>query len=68
MSETNIEWAKERQFLRNAKVIVKNFKKENKIEIGSEFEIEFEYFKTIDQTKEDDSCLLYTSPSPRDRG
>lgn len=55
MSETNTEWAKERQFLRNAKVIVKNFKKENKIEIGNEFEIEFEYFKTIDQTKEDDS-------------
>ena len=52
---TNTEWAKERQFLRNAKVIVKNFKKENKIEIGNEFEIEFEYFKTIDQTQEDDS-------------
>lgn len=56
MSETNVpEWAKERQFLRNAKVIIKNFKKENKIEIGNDFEIEFEYFKTIDQTKEDDS-------------
>lgn len=56
MSETNVpEWTKERQFLRNAKVIIKNFKKEAKIEIGNEFEIEFEYFKTVDQTKEDDS-------------
>lgn len=56
MLETNVpEWAKERQFLRNARVIVKNFKKEEKIILGNEFEIEFEYFKTIDQTQEDDS-------------
>lgn len=56
MSETNAsELSKERQFLRNARVIIKNFKKEEKIIFGNEFEIEFEYFKTIDQTKEDDS-------------
>lgn len=56
MSETNTpDYSKERQFLRNIRVIVKNFKKEEKIILGNEFEIEFEWFKTIDQTQEDDS-------------
>ena len=43
------------QFLRYCEVVVKDFKKETKITIGNDFEIEFEYFKTLDQTKEDDS-------------
>lgn len=47
--------SRERQFLRNCSVTVKNFNKEIKTVIGNEFEIEFEYFKTIDQTQEDDS-------------
>ena len=46
---------KQQQFLRFAEVTVKNFKKENKVVIGNDFEIEFDYFKTLDQTKEDDS-------------
>lgn len=45
----------QQQFLRFAEVTVKNFNKEEKIVIGNEFEIEFDYFKTLDQTKEDDS-------------
>lgn len=58
MSETNAtkySFPNRKQFLRFAEVAVKNFKKEEKIVIGNEFEIEFEYFKTLDQTKEDDS-------------
>lgn len=51
MSETN----KNRQFLRYCSVTVKNFSSEIKTVIGNEFEIQFDYFKTIDQTKEDDS-------------
>lgn len=47
--------SRERQFLRHCTVTVKNFNKEVKTAIGNEFEIEFEYFKTIDQTQEDDS-------------
>lgn len=43
------------QFLRFCEVTVKDFKKETKIVIGNDFEIEFEYFKTIDQTVEDDT-------------
>lgn len=43
------------QFLRFCEVTVKDFRKETKIVIGNEFEIEFEYFKTIDQTVEDDT-------------
>lgn len=58
MSEINTTTAlyeNDKQFLRFAEVTVKNFKKEEKIVIGNDFEIEFEYFKTLDQTKEDDS-------------
>lgn len=51
VSETN----KNRQFLRYCSVTVKNFSSEIKTVIGNEFEIQFDYFKTIDQTKEDDS-------------
>lgn len=43
------------QFLRFSEVTIKNFKREDKIVIGNEFEMEFNYFKTLDQTKEDDS-------------
>jgi hypothetical protein len=55
MSETNAYDYKEYQFLRSCTVTIKNFKRESKITIGNEFEIEFEYFKTIDQTQEDDT-------------
>ena len=44
-----------RQFLRFSEVMVKDFKKNTKTTISNEFEIEFEYFKTLDQTQEDDS-------------
>ena len=43
------------QFLRFSEATIKNFKREDKIVIGNEFEMEFNYFKTLDQTKEDDS-------------
>ena len=46
---------KNRQYLRYCKVTVKNFSSEVKTVIDNEFEIQFDYFKTIDQTKEDDS-------------
>lgn len=58
MSEINTTtqlYENDKQFLRFAEVTIKNFKKEEKIVIGNDFEIEFEYFKTLDQTKEDDS-------------
>lgn len=58
MSEINTTttlYENDKQFLRFAEVTVKNFKKEEKIVIGNDFEIEFDYFKTLDQTKEDDS-------------
>lgn len=55
MLENDDGLSKERQFLRHCTVTVKNFNKEVKTVIGNEFEIEFEYFKTIDQTQEDDS-------------
>lgn len=58
MSETNAtkyNFSERKQFLRYAEVVVKNFKKEEKLTISNDFEIEFEYFKTLDQTKEDDS-------------
>lgn len=58
MSEVDNSYKKERQFLRHAKVVIKNFKKEVKTTIGNEFEIEFNYFKTIDQTQEDDSGTI----------
>ena len=44
-----------RQFLRFTEVMVKDFKKNTKTLISDNFEIEFEYFKTLDQTQEDDS-------------
>ena len=55
MLENDDGLSKERQFLRHCTVTVKNFNKEVKTVIGNEFEIEFEYFKTVDQTQEDDS-------------
>lgn len=55
MLENDEGLSKERQFLRHCTVTVKNFNKEVKTVIGNEFEIEFEYFKTVDQTQEDDS-------------
>lgn len=58
MSETKSSYytvPDQQQFLRYAQVTIKNFKKQEKLVIGNEFEIEFDYFKTLDQTKEDDS-------------
>lgn len=55
MLENDEGVAKERQFLRHCEVVIKNFNKEVKTTISNEFEIEFEYFKTVDQTQEDDS-------------
>ena len=45
----------QKQYLRHCSVTIKNFNKEVKTVIGNDFEIEFEYFKTVDQTQEDDS-------------
>lgn len=43
------------QFGRYVEVEIRDFESNVKTIIGNEFEIEFEYFKTLDQTKEDDS-------------
>lgn len=55
MSENNSVPRVQKQYLRHCSVTIKNFKKEVKTVIGNDFEIEFEYFKTVDQTQEDDS-------------
>lgn len=55
MSESNGAPRIQKQYLRHCSVTIKNFKKEVKTVIGNDFEIEFEYFKTVDQTQEDDS-------------
>lgn len=49
------------QFARFAEVEVLDFESNVKTVIGNEFEIEFEYFKTLDQTQQDDSgkILIY---------
>lgn len=43
------------QFDRFAEVEIRDFNGNLKTTIGNEFEIEFDYYKTIDQTQEDDS-------------
>ena len=55
MLESNNVPRVQKQYLRHCSVTIKNFKKEVKTVIGNDFEIEFEYFKTVDQTQEDDS-------------
>lgn len=58
MSETNqgtFNGRTQKQFLRYCELTFKDFNKGTKTVIGDEFEIEFDYFKTIDQTVEDDS-------------
>ena len=44
-----------RQFDRFAEVEIRDFDGGVKTIISNDFEIEFDYFKTIDQTQEDDS-------------
>jgi hypothetical protein len=46
------------QFGRYVEVEIRDFDSNVKTVIGNEFEIEFEYFKTLDQTKEDDSGTI----------
>lgn len=46
------------QFGRWAEVEIRSFEGNTKTVIGNEFEIEFEYFKTIDQTKQDDTGVI----------
>lgn len=46
------------QFGRFAEVEIRDFNSQTKTIIGNEFEIDFEYFKTIDQTQEDDSGTI----------
>lgn len=48
----------EQQFGRYVEVEIRNFENNTKTFIGNEFEIEFNYFKTLDQTKEDDSGTI----------
>lgn len=49
------------QFGRYVEVEIRDFESKVKTVIGNEFEIQFDYFKTLDQTKEDDSgrILIY---------
>lgn len=49
------------QFSRYVEVEFRNFKNQTLTRIGNEFEIEFEYFKSLDQTQEDDTgkILIY---------
>lgn len=49
------------QFGRYVEVEIRDFDSKVKTIIGNEFEIQFEYFKTLDQTQEDDSgrILIY---------
>lgn len=44
-----------RQFGRYVEIEIRDFNANVKTIIGNEFEIEFEYFKTLDQTNDDDS-------------
>lgn len=44
-----------RQFGRYVEVEIRDFKSQTKTTIGNEFEIEFEYFKSLDQVSEDDT-------------
>lgn len=46
------------QFGRYVEVEIRNFENSTKTLIGNDFEIEFDYFKTLDQTKEDDSGTI----------
>lgn len=46
------------QIHRFAGIIIKDFENKEKTIIPNDFEIEFDYFKTIDQTKEDDSGVI----------
>lgn len=56
MSETKFEiGSSKKQFGRYVEIEIRDFKNKVKTTIGNDFEIEFDYFKTLDQTKEDDS-------------
>lgn len=44
-----------RQFGRYVEVEIRDYNSNTKTTIGNEFEIEFDYFKTLDQTNDDDS-------------
>ncbi len=46
------------QFERFAEVEIRDFESNTRTVIGNEFEISFNYFKTIDQTQEDDSGTI----------
>lgn len=46
------------QFGRFAEVEIRDFESRTKTVIGNEFEIDFEYYKSIDQTLEDDSGTI----------
>lgn len=43
------------QFSRYVEVEIRDFKSNRKTLIGNDFEVDFEYFKTLDQAQEDDS-------------
>lgn len=47
--------ARDIQFGRYVEVELRDFNDNTKTTIGNDFEIEFDYFKTLDQTKDDDS-------------
>lgn len=47
--------SKGQQFGRYVEVEIRDFNSKTKTIIGNDFEIEFDYFKTVDQTTEDDS-------------
>lgn len=56
LSETDFEFSSTgKQFGRYVELEIRDFKNKIKTKISNEFEIEFDYFKTLDQTKEDDS-------------
>lgn len=56
LSETKFEiGSSKKQFGRYVEIEIRDFKNKVKTVIGNDFEIEFDYFKTLDQTKEDDS-------------
>lgn len=46
------------QFGRYVEVEIRDFNSNTKTTIGNDFEISFDYFKTLDQTKEDDSGAI----------
>ena len=58
---------KNRQFGRFAEIEIRDFNKELKTIIGNEFEIEFEYFKSLDQTQDDDSGKIRIFGLTKDR-